>query len=182
MASVLLPWVTPACVSRASRPLPELGARPTLYNTLGLIAGGEIIAEHRKCSLPNYEVFDERRYFQIGDGPTVVPFKGRNLGLLVCEDVWIPSIVEATMAAGADCLLVSNGSPYHRGKWSERASELAEVAANIRCLYFTVTRSAGRTIWSLTATLRPLTRKVSVRLALPCSSPQSSPVNWIKVT
>ena len=127
VCAVAVGYPRPASAELAAHS-PELGARPTLYNTLGLIAGGEIIAEHRKCSLPNYEVFDERRYFQIGDGPTVVPFKGRNIGLLVCEDVWIPSIVEATMAAGADCLLVSNGSPYHRGKWSERATELAEVA------------------------------------------------------
>ncbi len=107
---------------------PEGYARPNLYNVIGLIAGGEVVAEHRKRALPNYEVFDERRYFQPGDSATVVNFKGHNLGLLVCEDIWVESVLNDTLAAGAELIVAANASPYHRGKWQQRGSALSAMA------------------------------------------------------
>ena len=107
---------------------PDGAARPTLYNCIGLIAEGSVQGEHRKRALPNYEVFDERRYFQPGDSATVVRFAGCNLGLLACEDVWVPNVVDETVQAGADLLLVANASPYHRGKWHERSERLSQIA------------------------------------------------------
>lgn len=104
------------------------GARPTLFNCLGLIADGVVLGEHRKHALPNYEVFDERRYFQPGVEPTVVRYLGANLGLLACEDVWVSSVVDQTVQAGAELLIVANASPYHRGKWRERGERLAGIA------------------------------------------------------
>lgn len=107
---------------------PDGYARPNLYNVIGLIADGEILSEHRKRALPNYEVFDERRYFQPGSDATVVNFKGHNVGLLVCEDIWVESVLTDTLDAGADLIIAANASPYHRGKWQQRADALSAMA------------------------------------------------------
>src|SRR5213082_327884 len=61
-----------------------------IYNSAALIAGGELIAIHRKVELPNYKVFDEKRYFEPGAQPTVADCRGFRVGLLVCEDTWQP--------------------------------------------------------------------------------------------
>lgn len=84
-----------------------------VYNSAALIADGEIVAKHRKGVLPNYGVFDEKRYFQPGMKPTVAQFAGLDVGVIICEDVWDPEPSHAAVAAGARLLLVINGSPYH---------------------------------------------------------------------
>src|SRR5919108_1845887 len=65
-------------------------ARAGIYNSAALIAPGELVAIHRKAELPNYKVFDEKRYFQPGAQPTVADCRGFRVGLLVCEDLWQP--------------------------------------------------------------------------------------------
>ena len=100
-----------------------------IYNALGLLHDGEMLARHRKLVLPNYAVFDEMRYFEPGSGPTVVGFGGLRLGLTVCEDVWEPEPCAAAKAAGAELLLVSNGSPYHVAKQQDREALLAQRIA-----------------------------------------------------
>ncbi len=64
-----------------------------------------------KQQLPNYGVFDEKRYFQQGNERCVVPFKGYHLGLLICEDIWINEPIDALKQAGADLVLSINASP-----------------------------------------------------------------------
>ncbi len=125
--AVLLGYPRPAA-EFVGQNTPDGVARPTLYNCIGLIAEGEVLGEHRKRALPNYEVFDERRYFQPGDQATLVRYKGCNFGLLACEDVWVPDLVAETVQAGAQALLVANASPYHRGKWAEREQRLGQIA------------------------------------------------------
>src|SRR5205807_8524255 len=63
-------------------------AGTAIYNSAALISGGMITAIHRKAELPNYKVFDEKRYFQPGAQPSVADVQGFRCGLLVCEDVW----------------------------------------------------------------------------------------------
>ncbi|HEY8521761.1 MAG TPA: NAD+ synthase [Gammaproteobacteria bacterium] len=84
-----------------------------IYNSAAFMHDGRVLANHRKCQLPNYAVFDEKRYFRPGDGPTVVEFKGHKLGLVICEDAWEPEPCRSTAAAGAEVILVVNGSPFH---------------------------------------------------------------------
>jgi NAD+ synthase (glutamine-hydrolysing) len=95
-------------------------ARAGIYNSAALIADGEIAAIHRKAVLPNYKVFDEKRYFQPGAQPTVADWRGFRLGLLVCEDIWEPEAAQLARAAGAQLLLVINASPYEIHKQRER--------------------------------------------------------------
>jgi NAD+ synthase (glutamine-hydrolysing) len=91
-----------------------------LYNVAGVLHGGKIIAEYRKQRLPNYQVFDEKRYFSAGTQATVVDIAGVRVGLSVCEDIWETGPTAAAAAAGAQLLLNINSSPYHRGKRDER--------------------------------------------------------------
>ncbi|HVS76172.1 MAG TPA: NAD+ synthase [Steroidobacteraceae bacterium] len=93
-----------------------------IYNSAALIAEGAIAAIHRKAELPNYKVFDEKRYFRAGAQPTVVDCKGFRVGLLVCEDIWQPEAAQLARSDRAELLVVINASPYERGKQRERES------------------------------------------------------------
>ena len=91
-----------------------------IYNSAALIAGGEIVAIHRKAELPNYKVFDEKRYFRPGDEPTLADCRGFRTGLLVCEDIWEPPAAQLVREEGAQLLVVINSSPYEIHKQRER--------------------------------------------------------------
>ncbi len=99
-----------------------------LYNVAGVVHRGEIVAEYRKQRLPNYQVFDEKRYFAAGTEPCVVEVQGIKVGLSVCEDIWESGPTLDTARAGAELLLNINSSPYHRGKRDERWQRVAERA------------------------------------------------------
>ena len=94
--------------------------RAGIFNSAALIAGGEIGAIHRKFELPNYKVFDEKRYFNPGTQPTVVEWRGFRIGLLVCEDIWQPEAAQLARADRAELLVVINASPYEMHKQQER--------------------------------------------------------------
>ncbi len=97
-----------------------------IYNTGVLLRDGVELARHRKQVLPNYAVFDEKRYFESGTQPTVADYDGVRLGLTICEDSWESEPCAAARAAGADVILVSNGSPYHVNSQSRREAVLGE--------------------------------------------------------
>ena len=103
---------------------------PSLYNSLVVYQCGRRLTAYHKNSLPNYQVFDERRYFVAGTEPTVCEIEGIRIGLLVCEDVWVPEIVEATCALSVDCIIVVNASPFAENKISERYWHLTDRATN----------------------------------------------------
>jgi NAD+ synthase (glutamine-hydrolysing) len=100
--------------------VPEIGvmvgfpeyADGQIYNSAVLVHGGRELARHRKACLPNYRVFDEKRYFTPGTQATVVEFLGFRLGLLVCEDVWESAPVLAAAKLGAQALMIINASPF----------------------------------------------------------------------
>lgn len=99
-----------------------------LYNMAGVIQNGKLIAEYAKHCLPNYQVFDEKRYFVAGDKPCVFDLKGVPVALSVCEDIWFPEPMALAKAAGAKVMLNLNASPYHQGKQLERESVVAARA------------------------------------------------------
>ena len=94
--------------------------RAGIYNSAALIAGGSVAAIHRKAELPNYKVFDEKRYFHAGAQPTVVECQGFLVGVLVCEDIWEPEPAQLARADGAELLVVINASPFEIHKQRER--------------------------------------------------------------
>src|SRR5215216_2221528 len=104
---------------------------PPAYNSLAVLAGGELRAIYRKCDLPNYGVFDERRYFEPGTESAMIDVDGVPIGLTICEDIWHPGFPESEeVAAGAHLIVNSSASPYHRGKGRAREGMIAERAAS----------------------------------------------------
>jgi NAD+ synthase (glutamine-hydrolysing) len=99
-----------------------------LFNVAGFIHDGRILAEYAKQHLPNYSVFDEKRYFQPGNAPCVWDFMGVRLGLTVCEDIWEEGPARQAAEAGTELLININASPYHTGKAPEREELLARRA------------------------------------------------------
>jgi NAD+ synthase (glutamine-hydrolysing) len=105
------------------------------YNSAGLIHDGEIRAVYHKQQLPNYSVFDEKRYFQAGGDACVFDFKGTKIALSICEDMWHEGIMAQSGAAGAQLMLNLNASPFHIEKQRQREaimrSRLQEAAMPI---------------------------------------------------
>ncbi|WP_355661875.1 NAD+ synthase [Halomonas salifodinae] len=102
------------------------------YNLAGLLYNGEWLDEYAKQSLPNYQVFDEQRYFAAGREPLVIDHQGVRLGILICEDLWAESPVLQARDAGADILISLNASPFHHDKPAERLALLKARAAEAR--------------------------------------------------
>jgi NAD+ synthase (glutamine-hydrolysing) len=102
------------------------------FNAASVLAGGRVTGTYCKRELPNYQVFDERRYFASGrdEGlpPLVFEAGGRRVGLLICEDAWFDEPAEAACAAGAQLLCVLNASPFHLDKAGEREARMADRA------------------------------------------------------
>ncbi len=99
-------------------PAEEPGRRPR--NGLAFLANGAVQGVAYKTDLPNYGVFDERRVFEPGEGPSVFTWKGVRLGVPICEDIWSPGVCSALAAQGAEILVAPNGSPYRRTADQER--------------------------------------------------------------
>ena len=112
-------------------------AVPRRYNAASVLVDGQLRATYCKRELPNYQVFDERRYFASGRDsglpPVVFEVNGLKLGLLVCEDAWFDEPAAAACAAGAQVLCVLNASPFHLDKAGEREARMTERARATGC-------------------------------------------------
>jgi NAD+ synthase len=109
-------------------PWQDAGAGP-VYNAAVLLAEGRIVAVRYKHDLPNYGVFDEKRVFAPGPLPEPIGFRGVQLGLMICEDMWYPTVAAHLANRGADLLIVPNGSPFEREKLDQR---IGLAAARVR--------------------------------------------------
>jgi NAD+ synthase (glutamine-hydrolysing) len=97
-----------------------------LINAALVIDRGQVIAQYAKRALPNYGVFDEKRYFVPGDAACVVTIDGVALGITICEDIWEHEPIADAVAAGAKVILSLNASPYHRHKTHDRTEVVAQ--------------------------------------------------------
>ena len=140
------------CGPRSSRPRPALrelerrerraAARPgrdaavarttELHNAVALVADGRVELRF-KHELPNYGVFDEKRVFAPGPLPEPVTFRGVRLGLPICEDIWFPDVRAHLARAGAELLLVPNGSPFEVEKFEQRLDLARARVRNRAC-------------------------------------------------
>lgn len=107
---------------------PEYTADGTIFNAAVLFTDGAAVANYRKRLLPNYSVFDEQRYFRAGDRPVVTSVRGVPVGIGICEDVWDARPCLDLRAAGAQLIVVPNGSPFEVGKQAQRERVLAARA------------------------------------------------------
>ncbi len=96
------------------------------HNRASVLSEGRIVAHYDKRELPNYQVFDERRYFTPGEGVGVFEVAGVRVGLLICEDAWFEEPARLARDAGAQVLAVLNASPFHAGKSAEREQRMRE--------------------------------------------------------
>jgi NAD+ synthase (glutamine-hydrolysing) len=105
------------------------------YNAASVLAGGRVAATYCKRELPNYQVFDERRYFASGrdaaQSAVVFEVGGTRFALLICEDAWFDEPAATAKAAGAQVLCVLNASPFHLGKLAEREERMSERARSV---------------------------------------------------
>ena len=97
-----------------------------LFNMACVMQNGKITQSYAKQHLPNYRVFDEKRYFRRGKESIVIDIKGHKVGLLICEDIWMTAPAQNAKQAGAEMLLVLNASPYRTNKTNERLKILAQ--------------------------------------------------------
>ena len=100
----------------------------SLYNAAGAFHDGQMVGEYFKQRLPNYQVFDEKRYFSEGDTPCVIDVADIKVGITICEDIWHKEPADAARRVGAELLINLNASPFHRGKHKERWQVLADRA------------------------------------------------------
>tara|TARA_Y100001001_G_scaffold34210_3_gene28475 strand:+ start:359 stop:2008 length:1650 start_codon:yes stop_codon:yes gene_type:complete len=100
----------------------------SLYNTLALIKGRERLATYHKQCLPNYQVFDEQRYFKPGNDGCVFQIHGTRVAFTICEDMWELAPVVQAREAGAQLLININASPFHINKLEERQQLLQQRA------------------------------------------------------
>ncbi len=96
-----------------------------LFNALSWIRSGRVIGRYLKHQLPNYAVFDEQRYFVAGNDSLVMALGDCRIGVLICEDSWVPGPVAQARAAGAELLLIANASPYRDDQLDARAEMMA---------------------------------------------------------
>jgi NAD+ synthase len=99
-------------------------ASGALYNAVALLDGGRVAALRFKHELPNYGTFDEKRYFRPGPLPDPIAFRGAQIGVPICEDIWFADVAAHLKAKGANFLIVPNGSPYEIDKDEYRATQV----------------------------------------------------------
>lgn len=101
-----------------------------LYNACSLLHDGQVLATYSKFHLPNYGVFDEKRYFRAKDEACVVNINGIPTGILICEDIWSPGPIKKTVQAGARMIVALNASPFVTNKHERRLALLSDLTTN----------------------------------------------------
>ena len=87
-----------------------------IYNSAAVIENRQIMKIHRKICLPNYSIFDEKRWFSEGSEAAVFDFFGKKIGLSICEDIWFPETLKNQKENGAELMINISASPYSKGK------------------------------------------------------------------
>jgi NAD+ synthase (glutamine-hydrolysing) len=133
----------PAIIGFVEQRSDNTSGRP-FYNSAAWCESGEINAVARKSLLPNYDVFDEERYFEPADSPAIYQWREKRIGITICEDIWTAQSVPTSRRYGkdpvalladhsVDLLLNLSASPWHRGKNQTRESLIADAAKRCRC-------------------------------------------------
>lgn len=102
-----------------------------LFNCASVIYQGKMLGEYAKQKLPNFLVFDDKRYFSEGRDAVIVKIKGVKVGLSICEDIWHPEPIAQAKAAGAELILNISASPYHIEQMGKREEHLHQRATEV---------------------------------------------------
>ena len=101
----------------------------SIFNCAGVLRNNSIITEYKKQELPNYEVFDEKRYFQPGNSVGIFEVNGLRIALSVCEDIWHEKVINQAHESKANLILNLNASPFHLEKINERKKLISNQAS-----------------------------------------------------
>ena len=115
-----------------------------VYNAASLLREGRVEVTAHKQALPNYGVFDDKRYFRAGHETVTVMIEGVRVGLLICEDVWQPEPAAQVAAAGAELMVVINASPWDAAKHHEREAALSARARETGCAFIYLNLVGGQ--------------------------------------
>lgn len=115
-----------------------------IHNGMAALKNGEFMFVYHKQALPNYGVFDEKRYFTPGEQSAVLTVKGIRCGLLICEDMWQPQPMQRLREEKLDAIIVINASPFSATKFTRRVQLLSEHAQNLRCAMLYVNAIAAQ--------------------------------------
>ena len=110
---------------------PSGQVREDLYNSASVILDGQNLVTYSKQYLPNYSVFDEKRYFVKGDLPGIFEYEGIKFGITICEDIWFTGPASQAADQGAEIILNLNASPYRQGKCQLREVEVRQRVAEV---------------------------------------------------
>ena len=97
-----------------------------LYNSAAIIRNEQIVEIHHKICLPNYTIFDEKRWFKEGNNAIVFDFHNKKIGVSICEDIWFPETTKKQKDKGADLIINISASPYKKGKFEAIESILGQ--------------------------------------------------------
>ena len=104
-----------------------------LYNAAGILHDGKLLGIQHKIHLPNYDVFDEKRYFSVGTESHIWNIDGLQIGVNICEDIWAsPGPMEKQSGLGARLIVNISASPFHLGKTGERRELISEKAKALK--------------------------------------------------
>jgi len=115
-----------------------------VYNAAALLRDGRVAQVAHKIALPNYGVFDDKRWFEPGHAVAVTVLNGVRVGLLICEDVWQPEPAAAAAKAGAEVIVVINASPFDIEKQAQREAVLAARAKETGCAFVYLNMVGGQ--------------------------------------
>jgi NAD+ synthase (glutamine-hydrolysing) len=105
-----------------------------VFNSAAIISDGQLLMTYNKVALPNYGVFDEKRYFQPGNAVPLLKIQNSMIGVNICEDIWVcPGITEQQASLGAQLVINISASPYHMHKAEERIDILRDRACRNSC-------------------------------------------------
>ncbi|MBC67366.1 MULTISPECIES: NAD+ synthase [Acinetobacter] len=114
------------------------------YNSAAVMKDGQVLGIYNKHNLPNYSVFDEKRYFQDGHQHLIFEYLGHKFGVLICEDVWSLNTVKQLSQLNVETVLVLNASPYEVGKPQHRVQTLNELAKQLSLNVIYVNQVGGQ--------------------------------------
>ncbi len=137
-----------------------------LFNAASVFCEGRSVGRYHKWQLPDYGVFDETRYFTPGREPLVFECKGQRLGLLICEDVWLSRAPNASLAHGAQALLVLNASPYCMGKQDQRRKAMRDTAQGRPVVYLNLVGGQDELVFDGASMVVDASGRVAARLPM----------------
>lgn len=138
------------------------------YNSAALIKNGEILGVYHKQNLPNYSVFDEKRYFTPGQQHLIFEHAGHKFGILICEDIWIEQNTQQLAKLGVETILVLNASPYEAGKPQTRQNLVSKLSKtyNVRIVYVNQVGGQDDLIFDGASTVTNINGEIAARAKL----------------